>query len=57
MGPLIYKAAATAQMPVNEALDAAVFVDFVGVDKAINEAAASARMMADKAINEVTANA
>jgi hypothetical protein len=35
---------------INKAVDAAVFVDFVGVDKAIDKAAASARMMANKAI-------
>ncbi len=43
LGPIIDKAAATAQIPVNEAVDAAVFDDFVGINKAINEAAASAQ--------------
>jgi hypothetical protein len=61
LGPLINKAAASAQMPVDEAIDeavdAAVFVDFVGVDKAIDEAAASAPMMTNKAINEAAVSA
>ena len=46
MGPLINKACASTQMLVDKAIDkavdAAVFVDFVGVDKAIDKAAASA---------------
>jgi hypothetical protein len=42
---------------INGAIHAAVFIDFVGVDKAINEAAASARMMANKAIDEVAVSA
>jgi hypothetical protein len=42
---------------INEAVDAHVFVDFVGVGKAIDEAAASAQMMANKAINEAAVSA
>jgi hypothetical protein len=57
LGPLINKATASAQMPVtkaiNKAIDAAVFVGFVGVKEAIDEAAKNAHMMSNKAIDEV----
>jgi hypothetical protein len=56
-GALINKATATTQMPVDRTTDAAVFVDFVGVNKTIDEAVASAQMMADKAIDEAAASA
>jgi hypothetical protein len=59
LGPLINKAAASARMPVGKAIDkandSAVFVDFVGVDEAINDAAESAQMMADEALDKVIA--
>jgi hypothetical protein len=44
-------------LAINKAVDAAVFIDFVGVDKAINEAAASAQMMANKVIDEPAVSA
>ncbi len=59
MGPLIDKAAPSAQMPVNKAIDKtvyiAVFVVFLGVDKAIDKAAANARMMVNKVFHKVVA--
>jgi hypothetical protein len=42
---------------VIKAVNAAVFVDFVGVDKVIDEATANAQMMADAAINRAAVSA